>query len=421
MRGFGKYYRKTWEERLAILRDTFYLDDNDIAEIEHVSGNGEIGDTMVENFITQFEIPEGLGLNYVVNGKEYLVPMVTEEPSVIAAASNGARLVKAGGGFNAEVKSRLMLGQIVIENITDVDELVRKIKADQEYLLKVANDAHPSIVRRGGGARWLRTRILANDLLSVDLAVDVQEAMGANMLNTMLEAVANEIQCTYHQDVLMSIMSNYATESLVTTKARIPVSELAKENISGEEVALKIQQASRLAQLDPYRATTNNKGIMNGVDAVTIASGNDWRAIEAGSHAYAARDGQYKGLSQWYFEDGFLIGELTLPLPVGSVGGSIKIVPLVKINHKLFKAKDAKELSMIIASVGLGQNLAALYALVTDGIQRGHMRLQLKSLAVSVGAKQDEISKLVNLLEKNKKRDSASARELLEKLRREEL
>lgn len=421
MQEFKKYYRKSWNDRLAILRDTYRLNDQDLVEIENASSNGKIGDTMIENFITQFDIPEGLALNYVVNQKEYLVPMVTEEPSVIAAASNGARLVKSGGGFSAEIKSRLMLGQIVVENIKDIDDLIDKIKHCKKHLLQVANDAHPSIVQRGGGARWIRTRKLADDLLSIDLAVDVQEAMGANMINTMLEAVANEIECLYHQDILMSILSNYATESLVTTKAVIPIEMLAKKDISGEEVAQKMQQASRLAKLDCYRAATNNKGIMNGIDAVTIASGNDWRAIEAGAHAYAARDGHYRGLGKWKVEGKNLVGKLTLPMPIGIVGGSIKIVPLVKINHKLMQIKDARELAMLIASVGLGQNLAALYALVTDGIQRGHMRLQLKSLAVTVGASGQEVPKLVNLLEENNARDSQTAKELLNQMRKDQL
>ncbi|MGX5376690.1 hydroxymethylglutaryl-CoA reductase, degradative [Ligilactobacillus sp. LYQ135] len=420
MRGFEKYYRKTRNERLAILRDSYLLNDDEIATLDEARLNPEIGDTMIENFITDYRIPEGLALNFRVNDKDYLVPMVTEEPSVIAAASNGARLTKKAGGFYATLPSRLMLGQIVIENVKTMDDLVTKIEKCQAHLIEVANQAHPSIVRRGGGARWIRCRILADDLLSVDLAVDVQEAMGANMLNTMLEAVADEIEELYQQDILMSILSNYATESLVTVKTKVPIKALSKKDFSGREVAQKIQQASRLAQLDCYRATTNNKGIMNGIDAVTIASGNDWRAIEAGAHAYAARSGQYKGLSIWKINGDFLEGKLTLPMPVGFVGGSIKIVPLVKINHKLMKVENARELAEVIASVGLGQNLAALYALVTDGIQRGHMKLQLKSLSASVGATGKEIGKLVKMLEKNHVRDSQSAKKLLKKLREEE-
>lgn len=239
------------------------------------------------------------------------------------------------------------------------------------------------------------------------------------MLNTMLEAVAQKIISECNQDILMSILSNYATECLVSATCQIPVNALAKNGISGEKIAAKLAQASRLAQLDPYRAATHNKGIMNGIDAAVLASGNDWRAIEAGAHAYAAKDGQYRGLSQWYVEGEILKGELTLPLPLGSVGGSISIVPLVKVNHDLLNFKGAKELETVIVSLGLAQNLAALYALVTEGIQKGHMSLQLKSLAVSVGAKDTEIAQVVQLLKQQGLRDSKSAKEILKQLRKE--
>ena len=417
MQAFEKYYQKLWDERLKILKKTGYLNKTQITELRKLTLDPALDEAMIENFITEYHLPEGLALNYVVDGQEYIVPMVTEEPSVIAAASNGARLVKAGGGFHTLKAQRLMLGQIIFENVSQINKLVQLIKEHQTEFLTLADQAHPSILKHGGGARWLRTRVLAHDMLSLDLAVDVQEAMGANMLNTMLEAVANELRLKYQQDILMSIMTNYATESLVSVEAQIPVKVLTKKDIAGIEIARKITQASRLAQLDPYRATTNNKGIMNGVDAVTIASGNDWRAIEAGVHAYAARNGQYQGLSQWHLEKQMLIGRLTLPMPVGAVGGSIKIVPLVKINHHLLKLKNATQLATVITSVGLGQNLAALYALVTEGIQRGHMRLQLKSLAVTVGARPCEIDQLVTLLEQNHARDSQTATILLQQLR----
>lgn len=419
MQCFNKYYQKSWQKRLSILKENGFLDEKEIQQLEDQAVDPALGDTMIENFVTQYQIPEGLATNYVVNGEEYAVPMVTEEPSVIAAASNGARLAKFGGGFKTKSLSRLMIGQIVIENITKMDEIVNEIHQREDEFLQIANHAHPSIVKRGGGVRWIRTRILADDMLSVDMAVDVQEAMGANMMNTMLEAVADEIRTELHQDILMSILSNYATESLVSAHVEIPVEFLTKKEIDGATVASKIEQASRLAQLDPYRATTNNKGIMNGVDAVIIASGNDWRAIEAGAHAYAARDGQYRGLSQWHVENQKLVGDLTMPMPVGSVGGSIKIVPLVKINHRLMKIKNACQLAQIVVAVGLGQNLAALYALVTDGIQKGHMRLQLKSLAASVGATKEEIPALVSALEEKHARDSHTAEILLKKIREE--
>lgn len=419
MDGFEKYYRKNWEQRLEVLIKQAKLSEQQVELLKINAQDPNLGETMIENFITQYSLPEGLALNLVVNDKEYLVPMVTEEPSVIAAASHGAGIVKRVGGFRAKIHERLMLGQVVCENVSDAVALQTYFKENESSLLDCANQAHPSIVKRGGGARWLRSRVLAADLVSLDLAVDVQEAMGANMLNTMLEAVAQKIISECNQDILMSILSNYATECLVSATCQIPVNALAKNGISGEKIAAKLAQASRLAQLDPYRAATHNKGIMNGIDAAVLASGNDWRAIEAGAHAYAVKDGQYRGLSQWYVEGEILKGELTLPLPLGSVGGSISIVPLVKVNHDLLNFKGAKELETVIVSLGLAQNLAALYALVTEGIQKGHMSLQLKSLAVSVGAKDTEIAQVVQLLKQQGLRDSKSAKEILKQLRKE--
>lgn len=419
MDGFSKYYKKTWQERLDILVKQNKITLSQRQMLESLAVNQEIGDIQIENFITQYQIPEGLAMNYVINGKEYVVPMVTEEPSVIAASSHGAGIIKRSGGFKAKIHSRLMMGQVVLENVDDATKLVKQMQPNIKELIEVANQAHPSIVKRGGGAKEIEFRILAPDMVSLDLFVDVQEAMGANILNTMLEALAVKISKQYHHDILMSILSNYATKCLVTATCEIPITILGKNGIEGKEVAQKFAQASRLAQLDPYRAATHNKGIMNGVDAVVIASGNDWRAVEASCHAYASKDGQYRGLSSWEIQADKLVGEITLPLPVGAVGGSIGIVPLAKLNKQLLTFENAKELETIIASVGLAQNFAALYALVTEGIQKGHMRLQLKSLAKSVGAKEQEITQVINELEKIGKRDSTSAQAILEKIRGE--
>ena len=419
MEGFKKYYKKSWSERLEILKKQEILSQEDIDRLKSQAIDVSLGETQIENFITQYLLPEGLALNYVINGKEYLIPMVTEEPSVIAASSHGAGIVKKSGGFKASVKQRLMLGQVIVEKIEDVDKFEDDILENEAELLEIANQAHPSIVRRGGGARWIRVRKLDKSIVSIDLAVDVQEAMGANMLNTMLEAIAATIREKYEQDVVMSILSNYATECLATAICDIPVASLTKNGMSGEKIAEKIAQASYIAQIDPYRATTHNKGIMNGIDGVVIASGNDWRAIEAGAHAYAAKDCNYRGLSTWKVIGDTLHGEITLPLPLGSVGGSIGIVPLVKVNHKLLEIENAIELEKVVASVGLGQNLAALYALVTEGIQKGHMRLQLKSLASSIGATEKEIPLVVSKLEKLNKRDMSTAKEILDNLRNE--
>lgn len=417
MEGFEKYYQKDHQTRLDILKQKKYLDQTQLDKLQTSASEVKISDAMIENFITEYHLPEGLALNYVIDGQEYLIPFVTEEPSVIAAASHGAALVKQAGGFTTTVTERLMIGQIILENVAHPKQVATLLESQSEKLLALANAAHPSIVKRGGGAQMCQVRILAPDLISLDLIVDVKEAMGANMLNTMLEACAAYLQTKLGLDVLISILSNYATRCLAKATCALPVELLTRKGLSGAKIAQKIATASRVAQLDPYRATTHNKGIMNGIDAVVLASGNDWRAIEAGAHAYAARDGQYRGLSTWVVKDDILYGELELPLPLGTVGGSIGIVPLVKINQQLLQLKDARQLEAIVAAVGLGQNLAALYALVTDGIQKGHMRLQLKSLALSVGATKAELESVVSRLEALQARDQATAKKVLEELR----
>lgn len=419
MQGFEKYYRRTWQERLDILNGRL-LSDEQTGILRSCAANPELDETMIENFISEYRLPEGLALNLKVNGTEYAVPMVTEEPSVIAAASHGAAIVKRAGGFSAGTAERLMIGQVVLENVTDAGQTVSCLNGMEEEILRTADEAHPSIVRRGGGARRIEAKVLAEDLVSLYLAVDVREAMGANMLNTMLEAVAALLKEKLGSDVLFGILSNYATDSLVTARCSVPVAVLSKNGVSGTDVAARIAQASRVAQLDPYRAATHNKGIMNGIDACVLASGNDWRAVEAGAHAYAARDGRYRGLSTWIFneEDQTLDGELTLPLALGSVGGSISIVPLVSVNRQIMGSPDARTLGEIVCSLGLAQNLAALNALVTDGIQKGHMRLQLKSLARSIGATVEETEPLVRAMEQRGVRDTEHARKILEELRR---
>ncbi|HGI1289656.1 TPA: 3-hydroxy-3-methylglutaryl-CoA reductase, partial [Streptococcus pyogenes] len=266
-------------------------------------------------------------------------------------------------------------------------------------LIALANKAYPSIVKRGGGARTIHLEE-KGEFLIFYLTVDTQEAMGANMVNTMMEALVPDLTRLSKGHCLMAILSNYATESLVTTSCEIPVRLLDHDKTKSLQLAQKIELASRLAQVDPYRATTHNKGIFNGIDAVVIATGNDWRAIEAGAHAYASRNGSYQGLSQWHFDQDkqVLLGQMTLPMPIASKGGSIGLNPTVSIAHDLLNQPDAKTLAQLIASVGLAQNFAALKALTSSGIQAGHMKLHAKSLALLAGATQDEIAPLVNAL-----------------------
>ncbi|MCZ2493482.1 hydroxymethylglutaryl-CoA reductase, degradative [Dellaglioa carnosa] len=413
-----KFYQKKWQDRLNTLLNDGLISNEARKEIEKNSPNHELNNQMTENYIADFTLPEGVAFHYLVDGKEVTVPMVTEEPSVIAASNNGAKIIASAGGFTTKVDSRLMIGQVILENIDDTDRTIKQIDAQKAYLIEVANAARPSLVKRGGGARWVRVRKLADDLLSIDMAIDVQAAMGANSVNTMMEVVGDVLRTELNQDVLMSILSNYATESLVESSCSISVSLLDSIHMDGQELAKKIVSVSRVAQLDPYRAVTHNKGIMNGIDAALIGSGNDWRAIEAGAHAYASRDGQYRGLTNWTIIGDNLVGTIKVPMPVGVVGGSIDIVPMVQINKKMMGIESAKELASVIASVGLAQNFAALKALVSDGIQKGHMGLQLKSLAVKVGAMNEEVGQLTELLKNEIRPDTAIATQKLKDLRR---
>lgn len=412
---FRHFYQKNWAERTAIVAQQAHLTPAEQALFKqyYLPQHHEI----IENYLTDYPLPMGLAVNLVVDGVDHIVPMVTEEPSVIAAASNGAKIVKRAGGFTTVLNQREMIGQIVLEQLSDPAATAAVIEAHAAALLKVADAAHPSLKKRGGGAQRLRTRVLGQGYLSIDLFVDVQAAMGANMLNSMLEAVAKSIGVMTKQDALMSILSNYATASLVKAICDIPVGLLQAGRYAGKLVAQKIASASTVAQLDPYRATTHNKGIMNGIDAVAIASGNDWRALESGAHAYAVKDGQYRGMSTWTSDGRMLHGELELPLPVGIVGGSIKINELAQLNQRILGIQTAGDLERIMVAIGLAQNLAALRALVTTGIQQGHMHLQLKSLAMAAGATPEELPVILQRLELASQQDLATTQQLIAELR----
>lgn len=393
----SKFYQKNRQERIKLLTEKGFLSEQgEQLLMEEQLLDAEVADNMIENQLSQFPIPMGVALNFLVDHKEVIVPMVTEEPSVIAASSNGAKMIRSGGGFTTAIHERAMIGQLIFKEVPDIEAAEKLIQSKENEIIKIASLAHPSIVKRGGGVRRVETRIIKNDALepeylTIHLIVDVQEAMGANTINTILEATAGPISNWIKGSTLMQILSNYGDASLVTASCEIPVEVLATSEYSGVEVAKRISEATHYAHLDPYRAATHNKGIMNGIDAVVMASGNDTRAIEAGAHAYASRTGRYKGMSNWSVnEAGHLEGELTLPMPVGTVGGAISVLPIVKANHELLQIHQATELASIIVAVGLAQNLAALKALVTEGIQRGHMSLQAKALAIHAGATGDE-------------------------------
>ena len=417
--GFSK---KSYQERLELLKAQALLSperQESLEQDEQMSVT--VADQLSENVVGTFSLPYSLVPEVLVNGQEYTVPYVTEEPSVVAAASYASKIIKRAGGFTAQVHERRMIGQVALYQVDDPDLAQEKIASKKAELLELANQAYPSIVKRGGGARDLHVEQIKGetDFLVVYLHVDTQEAMGANMLNTMLEALKPVLEELSQGQSLMGILSNYATDSLVTASCRIAFRYLSRQKDQGREIAEKMALASQFAQGDPYRAATHNKGIFNGVDAILIATGNDWRAIEAGAHAFASRDGRYQGLSQWTLdlEREELVGEMTLPMPVATKGGSIGLNPRVALSHELLGNPSAKELAQIIVSIGLAQNFAALKALVSTGIQQGHMKLQAKSLALLAGASESEVAPLVERLIAEKTFNLETAQRYLENLR----
>ena len=417
--GFSK---KSYHERLELLKAQALLSperQESLEQDEQMSVT--VADQLSENVVGTFSLPYSLVPEVLVNGQEYTVPYVTEEPSVVAAASYASKIIKRAGGFTAQVHERQMIGQVALYQVANPKQAQEKIASKKAELLELANQAYPSIVKRGGGARDLHVEQLKNetDFLVVYLHVDTQEAMGANMLNTMLEALKPVLEELSQGQSLMGILSNYATDSLVTANCRIAFRYLSRQKDQGREIAEKIALASQFAQADPYRATTHNKGIFNGIDAILIATGNDWRAIEAGAHAFASRDGRYQGLSCWTLdlEREELVGEMTLPMPVATKGGSIGLNPRVALSHELLGNPSAKELAQIIVSIGLAQNFAALKALVSTGIQQGHMKLQAKSLALLAGASESEVAPLVERLIADKTFNLETAQRYLENLR----
>lgn len=378
----------------------------------------ETANQMAENVIGRFTLPFAICPDVLVDGVTYQVPMVTEEPSVVVAASYASKLIKRSGGFTTTIHNRQMIGQVALFDVHDKAVASSKIQAASQDLIEIAKEAHPSIVKRGGGPRRLWTEV-KGDFLIVYLAVDTQEAMGANMVNTMMEALVPELENLSEGQSLMAILSNLATESLVTATCRLNTRFLSRNKDEAHDLAKKMEMASQLAQVDPYRAATHNKGIFNGIDALVIATGNDWRAVEAGCHAYASKDGSYRGLSTWTYdqETKELVGELILPMPIATRGGSIGLNPSASIAHDLLNHPDARTLAGIIVSLGLAQNLAALKALTSTGIQAGHMKLQAKSLALLAGASPEEMPHVLSELLKAKHLNQETTQAILEKLR----
>ena len=335
----------------------------------------DTADSMIENAVGVFGLPLGIAANFLINGRDYFVPMVTEEPSVVAAASNAARLVRAGGGFNTEASASLMIGQIQLIDVADVAAAVARLRGESKRLLELARGLQPRMVARGCGAREIEVEAADDGSVAVHVIADVGDAMGANAINTLVEGLAPEISAISGGNVNLRILSNLSDRRLARARAAIPFEALSIDGMPGETVARRIESASNFAAVSPHRAATHNKGVMNGIDAVAIATGNDWRAIEAGAHAYAAREGRYGPLAVWKVEGAALIGTLELPLAVGTVGDRIRLNPRAQLSLRVLAVQSARELAAVMAAVGLGQNFAALRALATEGIQRGHMEL----------------------------------------------
>jgi hydroxymethylglutaryl-CoA reductase len=378
----------------------------------------EQADVMIENAIGTYALPLGVAANFQVNGRDYLVPMAIEEPSVLAAVSHAAKLIRAGGGFTAESSAPVMIGQIQVLDIPDMAAAQTALAAHEAELLAAVDECSPSIVRRGGGAQAIEIRPFADTpvgpMLILHVLYDTRDAMGANAINTAVEAIAPRVAELTGGRVNLRILSNLTDRRTATARGTIPAAELDQPDLPGSEVARLIEEANAFAVVDPYRAATHNKGIMNGVDAVCIATGNDWRAVEAGAHAYAARDGHYRALTDWHVdENGDLFGEITLPLAVGIVGGATKVHPTAQVALDILGVDSAGELAEVMAAVGLAQNLAAIKALATHGIQKGHMRLHARQIALAAGASAAQVQAIADQLVAERAIRVERARELL--------
>ncbi len=417
------FYRKTLNERAAIvsqwanlteeesktLRGMMDLDREHAVESRQARPRAaSLFSRMIENVVGLHALPLGIAVNFLVNNRDVLVPMVIEEPSVVAGASFAAKLARAGGGFEAITTPPEMIGQIQVLDIADPYAARFDILAAREMLLARANETDPVLTELGGGARDLEARVIeaspVGPMVIVHLIFDCRDAMGANAVNTACEALAPHIERVTGGRVLLRILSNLADRRLARARCTVPAEALAfvgsaTESFSGQEVVQGIVEAAAFAAADPYRAATHNKGIMNGVDAVVLATGNDWRAIEAGAHAYAARGGRYTSLSSWTRDtNGDLVGTLEMPLAVGTVGGATRVHPTAQVALKILGVERAQELAKIIAAVGLAQNLAALRALATEGIQKGHMQLHARQVAIAAGANDAEIEHVASAM-----------------------
>ena len=385
------FYRLSPEARLEALERHEAIDARERDAYETESLRLEDADAMVENVISTFALPNAVAVNFHINGVDRLVPMVVEEPSVVAAVSNMARLTRASGGFFAEGDDPVMIGQIQLVDVGDPDACVALLREALPRLESLARGVHSRLEERGGGLRGFEIRRVTYDepgapreeMVVLHLLLDCRDAMGANMVNTLAERLAPHVEEATGEVVGLKILSNLADRRLARARVRLPAEHLGSGDFDGMDVAESIVSAWKFAWADPYRAATHNKGVMNGIDALALATGNDWRAIEAGAHAHCCRDGQYRPMTRWSFRDGVLEGTLELPLQFGAIGGPIRLHPTVRSNLRLLRVESAQDLSAVAAAVGLCQNLGALRALATEGIQAGHMRMHARLVAAA--------------------------------------
>lgn len=410
-------------QRLQHLAGAAALSPDDIRLLAEPGALGSaLADGMIENVVGTFELPFGVAGNFRVNGRDVLVPMVVEEPSVVAAASFMAKLARDCGGFETSSTVPLMRAQVQVLGVSDPHGARQALLRQREDILAVANSRDKVLIGLGGGCKDIAVHVFQDTprgpMVVMHLIVDVRDAMGANTVNTMAEAVSPLVEEITGGSVRLRILSNLADLRLARARVRLPASVLATAERSGEEIVEGVIDAYVFAAIDPYRAATHNKGIMNGIDPVVVATGNDWRAVEAGAHAYACRNGQYTSLTHWEKDaSGALVGTIELPMPVGLVGGATKTHPLARLALKILDVKSAQELGEIAAAVGLAQNLGALRALATEGIQRGHMALHARNIALVAGAVGDEVDRIAKRMaeEKDVRTDRAVA--LLAELR----
>lgn len=410
------FYKLPPKERLAIIKDFAGLTDEEVRSLENTGSLPiDVIDHMVENAIGVIPEPLGIGVNFQINGKDYLIPMATEEPSVIAAASYAAKMVRDGGGFHTSSTAPVMIGQIQVVNIAHAGYAKTQVIESKDEILKKANEQDPVLNSFGGGAKDLDARVIETsmgEMLIVHIYVDCRDAMGANAVNTMAEAVSPMIERITGGRVYLRIISNLAVKRMAKAWCTVP-----KEAVGGENVVDGVAYASAFAAADPYRAATHNKGAMNGIVAVVLATGNDHRAIEAGGHAYAAFNGAYTTFSKWTKnKNGDLEGEIELPMAVGLIGGAVKTHPIARIAMKILGVKSANEFAEVLAAVGLAQNLAALRALSSEGIQRGHMSLHARNIAITAGAKNELVDLVAERMVKERKVRVDRAKEILEEL-----